>query len=52
MGNNIAGSVMNEYEAKKLYLATAAISVAELLDKAVQLLVFATENHIVEEETE
>ena len=49
MITELSNKVISEYEAKRLYLATASISIAELFDKAVQLIQYVTENHITRE---
>ena len=43
-------AVIKEYDARRLYLATAAISIAELFEKTVQLMQFVTDNRISKED--
>ena len=45
-------AVTSEYDARRLYLATAAISIAELFEKTVQLMQFITDNRISKEDAE
>ena len=45
-------AVISEYDARRLYLATAAISIAELFEKTVQLMQFITDNRISMEDAE
>ena len=42
-------SLADEFRERRLYLATADVSISELLDKAVELLEFVVENHIIKE---
>ncbi len=41
--------VLAEIEATRHYLATASIGITELVDKAIQLMLTVTENHIIKE---
>ncbi len=41
--------VMKEYISKRYYLATAPIGIAELFDKAIQLVQFMNDNNITKE---
>lgn len=41
--------LLGEYEAQRSYVATADISIAELFEKTIQMLVFISENHIGKE---
>ena len=43
-------AAISEYEARRLYLETAAISIAELFEKAIQLIQYVTDNRITKEE--
>ncbi len=40
---------MKEFETTRYYLATASIGITELVDKAFQLMLTVTENHIIKE---
>ena len=43
-------AVMSEYDARRLYLATAPIGIADLFKKAIQLMQFVTDNRITKED--
>ena len=43
-------AVTNEYDARRLYLATANINISELFEKALQLIQFITDNRISKED--
>ena len=43
-------AVKAEYDARRLYLATAPIGIVELFEKAIQLMQYVTDNCIAKEE--
>ena len=47
---NINTPVRTEYDARRLYLATAPIGIVELFEKAIQLIQYVTDNRITKEE--
>ena len=49
MKNNM-DSLKSEYQARRTVLATGTLSMAELFDKAMQLLEFILKNHIGKED--
>ena len=48
ISNSLA--VKAEYDARRLYLATAPIGIVELFEKAIQLMQYVTDNRITKEE--
>ena len=50
MRTNTNTAVRAEYDARRLYLATAPIGIVELFEKAIQLVQYVTENCITKEE--
>lgn len=50
MRTNINTAVMSEYDARRLYLATAPIGIAELFEKAIQLIQYVTDKRITKED--
>ena len=50
MRTNYYNAVMAEYEVRREYLATAPIGIAELFEKALQLIQYVTDNHITKED--
>ena len=50
MRTNNSLAVKAEYDAKRLYLATAPIGIVELFEKTIQLMQYVTDNRITKEE--
>lgn len=50
MRTSTNAAVMGEYEARRLYLATAPIGIVELFEKAIQLIQYVTDNRITKKE--
>ena len=50
MRTNNSLAVKAEYDARRLYLATAPIGIVELFEKAIQLIQYVTDNCITKEE--
>ena len=50
MRTNTNTAVRAEYNARRLYLATAPIGIVELFEKAIQLMQYVTDNCITKEE--
>ncbi|WP_022776279.1 hypothetical protein [Butyrivibrio sp. AE2015] len=50
MRTNNSLAVKAEYDARRLYLATAPIGIVELFEKAIQLMQYVTDNRITKEE--
>ena len=50
MRTNNTVAVKAEYDARRLYLATAPIGIVELFEKAIQLMQYVTDNGITKEE--
>ncbi len=50
MRTNKNTAVRTEYDARRLYLATAPIGIVELFEKAIQLMQYVTDNRITKEE--
>ena len=50
MRTSNSSTVRAEYDARRLYLATAPIGIVELFEKAIQLMQYVTDNCITKEE--
>ena len=49
MRTNNTVAVRAEYDARRLYLATAPMGIVELFEKAIQLMQYVTDNRITKE---
>lgn len=50
MSTNTNTTVRAEYDARRLYLATASIGIVEFFEKAIHLMQYVTDNRITKEE--
>lgn len=50
MSTSINTAARAEYDARRVYLATAPIGIAEFFEKAIQLVQYVTDNRITKED--